>query len=277
MYSSTGRLIETEDDDCRKENLKMKLQRFMESGPNLKTRSMNRLNNIIEKIDKILLNASSSKSPDLEALGPIEDTNMTLVTTNPRLGRAKRKSKPVFYRNQSDNVLASTPNDEGLEMQTFTREIKPRKERARSAKSFRSHRKMEEELLKTFSDSAVICRGREILYTENFDEFNLTDNLKKSDLENVHKDQRKIQSSSSSGSVVMHQYGYPKEKRPETPDSDGTYVVEKSDLEKNEDLQNGVIFGSGGSVRSNVTFTVVSEVGFPKHITKEKSQVQEED
>ncbi|XP_033209980.1 jouberin-like isoform X2 [Belonocnema kinseyi] len=260
---STVRLIENEDDDNRKENLKMKLQRFMESGPSLKTRSMHKLNTIIEKIDKILLNTSSSKSPiDLEASVPTQDKNMTLVTTNPKLDRGKRKSKAVTYRNQSENALNS--NQEGIEMQTFAQERKPWKVRARSAKSSRSPRKMEEELLKTFSDSAVICRGKELLHTEDLDKINLADDMIKSSLRSVYEDKRKNQSSSSSGSVVLHQYGYPDEKRPETPDSDGTYVVEKSDLEKNQDLPSGKIFGSGSSDRSNVTFTVVSEVPVPK-------------
>lgn len=234
---------------------------------------MHKLNTIIEKIDKILLNASSSKSPvDLEASVPTHDTNMTLVTTNPKLERGKRKSKAVTYRNQSDNVLNST--HEGIEMQNFAQERKPWKVRARSAKSSRSPRKMEEELLKTFSDSAVICRGKELLHTEDPDEINLADNFIQSGLRNVYEDQRKNQSSSSSGSVVLHQYGYPDEKRPETPDSDGTYVVERSDLEKNQDLPFGKIFGSGSSDRSNVTFTVVSEVPVPKSRKKKQSQVE---
>ena len=259
-------MIENEESDTRKENLKIKLQRFMESGPNLKTRSMNRLNNIIEKIDKILLNASTSKSPDdLEAaFGATQNQNMALITMNPNLERSRRKSKAIIYQNSND-ISNSTPTDEGFEMQTFTRERKYWKERSRSAKPSSSpKRRIEEDFTKTFSDSAVICRGRGLIYSENLSELNSGDNPRKSILNGVQNVQRKDQSSSSSGSVVMHQYSYNDQKRSETPDSDGTYVVEKSDLEKNQDANPREIFGSGSSARSNVTFTIVSEVPAPK-------------
>lgn len=245
-------------------NLKMKLQRFMESGPSLKTRSMNRLNNIIEKIDKILLNASSAKSPvDLEVAVTSHDQNMTLITTNPKLERGKRNSKATIFKENSDDTLNSTNTEEAIEMQTFSRERKPWTERSKSAKVLRSPRKMEEELLKTFSDSAVICKEKKS-QKKHKDEYNYFENLNKTEMISIYENQRKQLNSSSSGSVVIHQYGLPGKERPESPDSDGTYVVEKGDLEKNEDFHTGEISGSGSSIQSNVTFTVVSEISASK-------------
>ncbi|XP_051166559.1 uncharacterized protein LOC127284888 [Leptopilina boulardi] len=248
----------------------MKLQRFMESGPSLKTRSMNRLNNIIEKIDKILLNASSAKSPvDLELA--VTDQNLSLVTTNPKYERDKKNLKPAEIFKDSDDTLNSTFTDEAIEMQIIAREKKPWTERSKSAKALRSPRRMEEELLKTFSDSAVICREKKFQKKHREEDVvNYFENFNKTEMISIYENQRKNLTSGSSGSVIIHQYGFPdKEQRPESPDSDGTYVVEKGDLEKNDDFH----FGSGSSIKSNVTFTVVSEIASSKP-RKKKSQVQ---
>lgn len=264
---STGQLIENEDVEYRKVNLKMKLQRFMESGPSLKTRSMNRLNNIIEKIDRILLNASSAKSPvDLELAVTNNEQNLSLVTTNPKLEREKRNSKSTIFKDNSDDTIHSTLTDEAIEMQTFPKERKPWTERSKSAKALRSPRRMEEELLKTFSDSAVICREKKSLkkHRDEDEEVNYFENFNKTEMIQIYENQRKNLNSSSSGSVVIHQYGFPGKERPESPDSDGTYVVEKGDLEKNTDIQFEQVFGSGSSIKSNVTFTVVSEIADSK-------------
>lgn len=221
---STNNLIDGTDNQ---KSLVLKLQKFIETIPVPQFGNSTKMNNIIEKIDRILSNASSSRdADDLESARVVESLRLDLRSNSDFSGETIR--------------MKDMPSR--------------RKKRPKSAKNNSScYSKKFEQMRSILSESPVNRKGSlDVLI--DYEEFNLESNTLTNvdslattsffiDFEGSSMSDEKIRKVRKS--LVNY----------DNLDSDGTYIVEKADVEKNDD------FGSSGdsSVKSNVTFTIENE------------------
>lgn len=259
------------------ESAKLKLRRLRETEEQLKSRSTSRLYNIIEKIDRILSNTSRS-SNDLESGQNVifkdqdVDRNKFTASFN-QDDKEKEKVKPKKLsttrnsnadRSSSYFESSSTSYDgkETIEMKTFHVLNENDSDfdggRSKSAKDSRRSKIVRDNTPKTFSDGATYSRRTRVSRKDISD-----DRIGQSDFviaQEVHE--LKITSSSS-------------------PESAGTYIVEKAEFEQNKDLnsmktsadersinnsdKNIVkMLESDSSLPSNATFTIENEIPISK-------------
>lgn len=221
---STNNLIDGTDNQ---KSLVLKLQKFIETIPVPQFGNSTKMNNIIEKIDRILSNASSSRdADDLESARVVESLRLDLRSNSDFSGETIR--------------MKDMPSR--------------RKKRPKSAKNNSScYSKKFEQMRSILSESPVNRKGSLDVLIDH-EEFNLESNTLTNvdslattsffiDFEGSSMSDEKIRKVRKS--LVNY----------DNLDSDGTYIVEKADVEKNDD------FGSSGdsSVKSNVTFTIENE------------------
>ncbi|XP_076663658.1 uncharacterized protein LOC143366443 [Andrena cerasifolii] len=270
---------------------RLKLRRLNETEETLKSRSANRLYNIIEKIDRILSNASRS-SGDVESgknFAFDSETSRSKVLTRHdddgegggRVNRRRNKAQShVGAESHPNSYFGSSTGGSGhreaFELKTLEN-MKAgdwnAKRRSRSAKEMRRKGGYDDDLSKTFSDSAANCRrakvhddlARNVSPEIAESSFILRPNVNGSNVANFRENDLFCNYHSNSS------------------DSVGTYVVEKgvdgnSDegsikLLGNEDLTRSDTEGhsdvakrseSESSVLSNATFTIENELPVPK-------------
>ena len=238
---------EFKDDEVRK-HLKGKLQRFMESGPTIKAKSMNRLNGIIEKIDKILMYATSQKSPavDLESA-----RNSSVFAIDDRLSQ-----QPVEAFELQD--LPDVHRDR------IGKRSKKHRPRSKSARNACSPTVRETEFSKAFSDSAAFNRKVSRFSDDSSNSNRSTVHerfaIERLELEKIH-DYGDTESGfkDSLDTIVDGKEDFPSEEilDVESLKSDDTYVVHK-------DKKSSGSEGNDSSERSNATFVIESEVPIPK-------------
>ncbi|XP_031776804.1 jouberin-like isoform X1 [Nasonia vitripennis] len=238
-------LTEYKDNDDVRGQLRGKLQKFMESGPNLKAKSMNRLNGIIEKIDKILMYATNQKSPAMD-LESARNSSVFMVE--------ERHSREVFELQELPVVEHDSKRDKK------SRKHRPRSKSARNACS---PTPKEIEASKALSDSAAFNRkvsrfsddssnsNRSVVYGKFMVERLELEKIEYVDTESGFKD--------SLDTIIDGKEDFPSEEVLDVQSlkSDDTYVVDKEKSADNSE-------GNDSSERSNATFIIESEVPIPK-------------
>ncbi|XP_015178659.1 PREDICTED: jouberin-like isoform X1 [Polistes dominula] len=263
--STIVNIFQDEENESKYESAKLKLQRLKETEEQLKSRSTSRLYNIIEKIDRILSNTSRS-SNDLES----GQSCFFKDQDNDRKKLSKKissvKDYIVDHHSSSYNESSSLSYDdkEKIEMKTFHvlqenySDFDINGRRSKSAKDSKRNKIIQENTPKAFSDGAQSSKRNRVFRKEMPDD--RSDSLNSVIKQEVHES--KIISSTS-------------------PESAGTYVVEKSEFEQNHDL-NSVktsanerslndsektfvkMLESDSSLPSNATFTIENEIPIPK-------------
>ncbi|CAL7943598.1 unnamed protein product [Xylocopa violacea] len=273
---------------------KIKLQRLNETGQTLKSRSANRLYNIIERIDRILSNTSRS-SGDIESgrnFTVLQESSKSKVLTSLSENVEKQekkiredKSAVLNVEDQPHSYFESSTSSgdkqkvvEFYALHDFKRDDWNTKKRSKSAKELRNSNISKDDMLKTFSDSAtnyhkikVYNEITQTLLQENI-ESNFNTEMKKNDQKSTiyyKNDRLKSEDSNSSGST-------------------GTYIIEKDNMKNSgknsikvlrndlvlNDIENdsnvAKYFESDSSVLSNATFTVENELPVPKPRKKNK-------
>lgn len=234
-------LNEYKDDSGSRRYAKGKLQKFIvESGPNLKTKSMNRLNGIIEKIDRILMYATSQKSPgmvDLES-----GRNPSIFSVDDKLSRAPSRNLEIF---ELQELPSERPKSE--------RRTKKPRHRSRSARNACSPTPKEIENSKAFSDSAAFIRKVSRFSDDSNSNSTVQEKFVVESLEMKKVEYPDTESGfkDSLDTIVDGKEDFPSEENldVESLKSDDTYIVEKKD---------------GSSDRSNATFVIEDEVSIPK-------------
>ncbi|XP_063976623.1 jouberin-like [Diachasmimorpha longicaudata] len=192
-----------------REDLRKRLKIFNETEGELKTRSANRLTNIIAKIDRILSNSSKSNY-DVEANRlevPVEDVPMRTIPYVP----------PLF--STFDDHSSESKSTDVFEMMSFDRK-NYEKCRSKSARVETTFKASEEEVGRALSDGIVNSRGRtrEPWRTEN----------REINKERWQEDRRES-SGGSGGTYVVDIDENQEEMRGESENSvrsDATFVVE---------------------------------------------------
>lgn len=270
---------------------RLKLRRLNETEETLKSRSANRLYNIIEKIDRILSNASRS-SGDVEcgknfAFDPETGRSKVLTRHNDDGeggGRANRRrnkapshmgaeSHPNSYFGSS---TGGSGHHEAFELKTLEN-MKTgdwnAKRRSRSAKEMRRKDGYDDDLSKTFSDSAANCRktrvhgdlARNVSPEIVESSFILRPNVNGSNVANFREnDIFSNYHSNSSGSAGTYVVGKGVDGNSDEGSIKllGNEDLIRSDTEGHSDVAKRS--GSESSVLSNATFTIENELPVPK-------------
>ncbi|KAK2584927.1 hypothetical protein KPH14_002522 [Odynerus spinipes] len=277
-------IFQETEENTRYEHAKLKLRQLKETEQQLKSRSTSRLYNIIEKIDRILSNTSRS-SNDVESghsfVSRDQERDKSRVLTdfnetdNKREKIKSRKSRLARNVDRSSSYVdsSSTSYDgkQVMELKTFhvlkENEAGRDQRRSRSAKTARSSKILQDNTPTTFSDGMANCRkSRE---------------RRKGISNTVESTFIRGDRSDPPDSVMVREVQGPKINSSSSPESSGTYVVEKADFERNNDL-NSVkplenersvndremnlikTVGSDSSLLSNATFTIENEIPIPK-------------
>ncbi|XP_035728336.1 jouberin-like [Vespa mandarinia] len=275
--SRNSTIVNIFQNEGKYESAKLKLRRLKETEEQLKSRSTSRLYNIIEKIDRILSNTSRS-SNDLESgqnfLFNDQDRDRNKSSTSFNQDDKKKekiKSKKLSTLKNSNTDRSSSyiesssmsyDGKEMIELKTFhvlkENDSDLNGRRTKSAKDSRRSKILQENTPKTFSDGATNSRRNRVFRKEMSD-----DRIGPLDFAITQEVQElKITSSSS-------------------PESAGTYIVEKAEFEQNKDLnsvktsanersisnseKNFVkMLESDSSLPSNATFTIENEIPISK-------------
>ncbi|XP_020723914.2 uncharacterized protein LOC100643919 isoform X2 [Bombus terrestris] len=269
--------------DIMYHDTKMKLQRLNEAGQTMKSRSANRLYNIIEKIDRILSNSSKS-SGDIESgrnFTPLQQSSESKVLTflNKNIEKQKKKLKKdkspyLTIEDQSSSYFESntTSSDKPKVVECYTLQSertndRNRKERSRSAKEMRNSNISKDDTTKTLSDSAT-----------NYQKIKVYDEITKTLLqENIEPDFA-IEMEENNKKSITYKSNRLRKDDSDSTDSAGTYIIEKNDV-KGSDKDSTKMFEnrnidlndtendsnikdsrSGSSVFSNATFTIENEI-----------------
>lgn len=251
-------LNEYKDDSESRRYAKGKLQKFIvESGPNLKTKSMNRLNGIIEKIDRILMYATSQKSPgvDIES-GP----NPSIFTIDDRLAQEPARNLEIFELQEMPSEKAKA------EMRT-----KKQRHRSRSARNACSPTPKEAENSKAFSDSAAFIHKVSRFSDDSNSNSTVHDKfvVEKLEMKKVEYPDTESGFKDSLDTIVDGKEDFPSEENldVESLKSDDTYIVEKKDGSSDRSNATFVIDSEVSGLKmekSNLTFTIRNEVPVPK-------------
>lgn len=269
--------------DVMYHDTKMKLQRLNEAGQTMKSRSTNRLYNIIEKIDRILSNSSKS-SGDIESgrnftLLQQSSESEVLTFLNENIEKQKKKLKKnksayLTIEDQSSSYFESntTSSDKPKVVECYTLQSERtndwnRKERSRSAKEMRNSNISKDNTTKTFSDSAT-----------NYQKIKAYDEITKTLLqENIEPDFA-IEMEENNKKSITYKSNRLRKDDSDSTDSAGTYIIEKNDI-KGSDKDSTKMFEnrnidlndtendsnikdsrSGSSVLSSATFTIENEI-----------------
>ena len=233
------------DEEVRR-RLKGKLQNFIESGPNIRAKSLSRLNGIIEKIDRILMYATTQKSPAVDVESARQATIFTISEKN-----SFDKSEMFELKDFSQQY----------EEQVETKPTKHR-QRSKSARNACSPIPQEMEYVKAFSDSAAfnhkISRFSDDSSNSNRSIVQGNFVIEKLELEKMENMYKESGYKDSLDTIIDGKEDFPSEEvlDIESLKSDDTYVVSKdkdSSLGDNDD-----------SEKSNATFVIESEVPVPK-------------
>ncbi|XP_015123606.1 jouberin [Diachasma alloeum] len=199
-----------------REDLRKRLKIFNETEGELKTKSANRLTNIIAKIDRILSNSSKSNY-DVEAnrLGvPMEEVSRVIPYV------------PPLFSTFEDNSSESK-SSEIFEMMSLNRK-NFEKSKSKSARIETTFRTSEEEVGRAFSDGIVNCRGRIRGTREPWNTGNY-----RIDKERQDKEERRESSGDSGETYVVEIDENREEMRVESQSSvrsDATFVVENEKI-----------------------------------------------
>ncbi|XP_014609981.1 PREDICTED: jouberin-like [Polistes canadensis] len=265
--STIMNIFQDEANERRYESAKLKLQRLKETEEQLKSRSTSRLYNIIEKIDRILSNTSRS-SNDLESGRSCLFKNQDIYNDRKKLSKKLSSMKDNIENDRSSSYNESSSlsydDKEKIELKTFHvlkenySDLDIDGRRSKSAKDSRRNKIVQENTPKAFSDGAQSSRRGQVFCKEISDD--RFDSLNSVIKQEVHES--KIISSTS-------------------PESAGTYIVEKAEFEQNHDLNSMKtsanerslndsektfvkMLESDSSLPSNATFTIENEIPIPK-------------
>ncbi|XP_048514162.1 jouberin-like [Athalia rosae] len=103
-----------QDSNTRQELLRLKIERFNDSDEGLKSKSAARLNNIIEKIDKILINTTMKRDLDsTRSSNQMRRQNLTQVSfhserNSSSKNKNKRRTRSLKSRNKCDSSTSNT-------------------------------------------------------------------------------------------------------------------------------------------------------------------------
>lgn len=269
--------------DIMYHDTKMKLQRLNEAGQTMKSRSANRLYNIIEKIDRILSNSSKS-SGDIESgrnftLLQQSSESKVLTFLNENIEKQKKKLKKnksayLTIEDQSSSYFESntTSSDKPKVVECYTLQNertndRNRKERSRSANEMRNSNISKDDTTKTFSDSAT-----------NYQKIKVYDEFTKTLLQENIKPDFAIEMEENNKKSITYKSNRLRKDDSDSTDSAGTYIIEKNDV-KGSDEDSTKMFEnrnidlndtendsnikdsrSGSSVLSNATFTIENEI-----------------
>lgn len=269
--------------DIMYHDTKMKLQRLNEAGQTMKSRSANRLYNIIEKIDRILSNSSKS-SGDIESgrnftLLQQSSESKVLTFLNENIEKQKKKLKKnksayLTIEDQSSSYFESntTSSDKPKVVECYTLQNertndRNRKERSRSANEMRNSNISKDDTTKTFSDSAT-----------NYQKIKVYDEITKTLLQENIKPDFAIEMEENNKKSITYKSNRLRKDDSDSTDSAGTYIIEKNevkgsdedstkmfenrniDLNDTENDSNIKDSRSGSSVLSNATFTIENEI-----------------
>ncbi|KAK9307479.1 hypothetical protein QLX08_002116 [Tetragonisca angustula] len=274
---------------------KTKLQLLNETGQTMKSRSANRLYNIIEKIDRILSNTSKS-SGDIESgtnfvLLQESSESKLLTSLNENIEKQKkklRKNKSAYLsiEDKSSSYIESsaTSSDKPKVVECYTIQNERltdcnMRKRSKSAKEIRSSNTFKDDISKTFSDSAT-----------NYQKIEVHDEVTKfSPQENIEPDFTIQEDDKKS---ITHKNSLFKKDDSDSTDSTGTYIVEKNDIKDNDkDLmkmfENKTLVlnstesevnvkhsESDSSIPSNATFIIENEISVSKPKKNNKSSLK---
>ncbi|CAD1476593.1 unnamed protein product, partial [Heterotrigona itama] len=263
---------------------KTKLQLLNETGQTMKSRSANRLYNIIEKIDRILSNTSKS-SGDIESgrnFVLLQESSESKLLTS--LNKNIEKQKKKLRKNKSTNLSIEDKSSSYIES-SATSSDKPKvvecytiqnerlndwnmKKRSKSAKEIRSSNIFKDDISKTFSDSAT-----------NYQKIKVHDEVTTiSSQENIEPDFTIKENDKKL--ITYHKNSLLKKDNSDSTDSTGTYIVEKNDVKDNDkdsmcERKNLVLNStesevnvkyseSNSSIPSNATFIIEDEISISK-------------
>jgi hypothetical protein len=247
-YSSTSHLLTRyKDSEEVAVHVKGKMEKIIGNGPNLRSKSMYRLNGIIEKIDRILMYATTQKSPAVD-LESARDSSIFTVTE-----REPRKTIESFELKELTQQKQKNRSD---------RTSKKHRHRSKSARnSCSSIIQKEIESSKALSDSAAFNRK---VSRFSDDSSNSTRSVvhKKFAIERLELDCLDTESGfkDSLDTIVDGKEDFTSEEilDVESLKSDDTYVVSKDNSPESGDNDNELSDGS------NATFVIESEIPIPK-------------
>ncbi|KOX68073.1 Jouberin [Melipona quadrifasciata] len=265
-------------------NTKTKLQLLNETGQTMKSRSANRLYNIIEKIDRILSNTSKS-SGDIESgrnfvLLQESSESKLLTSLNENIEKQKkklRKNKSAYSSivdKSSSYIESSATNSDKLKVvECYTIQNERlndwnMKKRSKSAKEIRSSNIFKDDISKTFSDSAT-----------NYQKIKVHHEVTKiSPQKNIEPDFTIKENDKKS--ITYRKNSLIKKDDSDSTDSTGTYIVEKNNIKDNdkdlmkmfenknlnstESKANVKHSESDSSIPSNATFIIENEISISK-------------
>ncbi|XP_076280813.1 uncharacterized protein LOC143209283 [Lasioglossum baleicum] len=270
---------ESLDKNTKYTDAKLKLMRLNETEETMKSRSANRLYNIIEKIDRILLNTSRS-SGDIECGKnvPFASKGEIFTIQNENVERRKtetEKKKSFAYLSgddcsnsyfESSTTSSTKPTRKVVESKPIRKSRDWKDNRSQSAKTLKSNEMYEHEVLKTFSDStANYQRNKARGTTKNMEtSFTVPTEEKKMKPKEFLKASY-FSNDSSNSSESVRTYVVEGGDVGGNNDEGSIKLIESEDLIEN-DTDNDVKDirpGSDSSVMSNATFTIENEVPVP--------------
>lgn len=257
----------------RQDFLRFKIQRLNESQEGLKSRSAARLNNIIEKIDKILVNTTLKR--DLDSTQSSSATRKQDSSTSKRGDRSRARSRSSKRRSSTSNAT----NEESIEMQDMSlarREISEneesmgsrqkflrRKSRSVSRRRIPSQSDLESEenrfAYKSSSESNRRTSSREKLFDVDV-ESNREKRLPRRRIRRRREEGCSSVRDSESCVIVLKDLKHGSRSNPSTSDSAGTYTIDK---DKSSNILNSdkmKASDTSSSAKSNATFTIENEL-----------------
>lgn len=247
-----------------REDLRSRLKLFNDSERQLKSRSTNRLSSIIAKIDKILSNSHSHNSVtrtlyDIEA-NRTEDLGLESPHYSDYHNPNHHQEKvmpyvPPLFSTLEDNSTSGSRSEtfEMIDLHNSRRHSDVNKIKSKSARSQTRHSLTHHDDDiddKIMSDGAAYNNRRLKTVSEKVETRSWT-KIRVKDL----KGNRNKNEDKDSNDVELGQGVCRDERHESSPESGGTYVVDKND---------DVNIESESSVRSDVTFVIESEKPVPK-------------
>lgn len=272
----------------RRELLKLKIQKLNDPEEGLKSRSAARLNSIIEKIDKILVNttlkrdfnSADARMKDLSDASLKSDNKSSSRNTEGR--RSRSCVNKIRYENSIPSTdetieLYSSRSGEFIEMQKMNsaeNELSENEESISNSRRMRNPRVRSRANISLRNDEAEsdkdcyrnTSRNRSIELPHVTSEEN---NFRETLTTEVNIDLEKRRSRSSK-KLLYHksedcviELESMKDSSPSTPDSFGTYTIEKNGLSSKPFPHTEIKPGystSSSSAKSSATFTIENEI-----------------
>uniref|UniRef100_A0ABD2XL80 C2 domain-containing protein n=1 Tax=Trichogramma kaykai TaxID=54128 RepID=A0ABD2XL80_9HYME len=296
-----GRVDDSAEDDDesrsrsrQQQRLKGRVQNFMETGPSLRAKSLSRLSGIIEKIDRILMYATSHHHHHHHHHHNQQKSSSGTVMVDVEAARreddppdAAAKAFTVTQRNSSPVEII-----ELKDLPPLRPSKKPRK-RSKSARNACSPTTPDNSAKSFFSDgnnrrrrysgrgsddSAADRQGQFVFETVDLDKIETDDNY------DCEPEQQQEQQRKDSLDTIVDgkEEDFPSEEvlDVESLKSDDTYVVNKDDGDDdaatpavNNSISNNNNNNEDGSDRSNATFVIESEIAAAAPVPKPRRRI----